>query len=103
MRRLLPGAAPDRRASGRTGCRCRRDGPRIADGRILLAGDALSLINPLSGEGIFYAVTSGALGRARRREAGDADAGAAYRAAMDAALRSTCAPPTGWTGCCAGR
>jgi geranylgeranyl reductase family protein len=33
--------------------------------RILLAGDALSLINPFTGEGIFYAVLSGALaGRA---------------------------------------
>jgi len=30
-------------------------------GRIVLAGDALSLINPLTGEGIFYAVLSGAL------------------------------------------
>ncbi len=35
--------------------------PPIADGRILLAGDALSLINPLSGEGIFYALRSGGL------------------------------------------
>ncbi len=34
-------------------------------GRILLAGDALSLINPFTGEGIYYAVVSGALaGRA---------------------------------------
>ncbi|MBF9133489.1 geranylgeranyl reductase family protein [Plantactinospora sp. S1510] len=30
-------------------------------GRILLAGDALSLINPFTGEGIFYAVLSGSL------------------------------------------
>ncbi|MFV2101686.1 geranylgeranyl reductase family protein [Micromonospora sp. LOL_024] len=30
-------------------------------GRMLLAGDALSLINPLTGEGIFYALRSGAL------------------------------------------
>jgi flavin-dependent dehydrogenase len=29
--------------------------------RILLAGDALSLINPFTGEGIFYAVVSGAI------------------------------------------
>jgi flavin-dependent dehydrogenase len=35
--------------------------PPPADGRVLLAGDALSLINPLTGEGIFYAVLSGAL------------------------------------------
>ena len=39
--------------------------PPLFDGRVLLAGDAASLINPLSGEGIFYALLSGALaGRA---------------------------------------
>jgi flavin-dependent dehydrogenase len=35
--------------------------PPPARGRILLAGDALSLINPFTGEGIFYAVLSGSL------------------------------------------
>ncbi|MFC6087721.1 geranylgeranyl reductase family protein [Saccharothrix lopnurensis] len=35
--------------------------PRVAHGRVLLAGDAASLINPLTGEGIYYAVLSGAL------------------------------------------
>ncbi|MFI6760192.1 NAD(P)/FAD-dependent oxidoreductase [Micromonospora sp. NPDC050417] len=35
--------------------------PPPGQGRILLAGDALSLINPFTGEGIFYAVLSGAL------------------------------------------
>jgi geranylgeranyl reductase family protein len=30
-------------------------------GRVLLAGDALSLINPFTGEGIFYAAVSGAI------------------------------------------
>src|SRR3954447_13102211 len=34
--------------------------PRQPDGRVLLAGDALSLVNPLTGEGIYYAVLSGA-------------------------------------------
>jgi geranylgeranyl reductase family protein len=33
--------------------------PRQPDGRVVLAGDALSLINPLTGEGIFYALASG--------------------------------------------
>lgn len=35
--------------------------PRPAIGRVLLAGDAASLINPLTGEGIYSAVVSGAL------------------------------------------
>jgi flavin-dependent dehydrogenase len=35
--------------------------PPPGRGRTLLAGDALSLINPFTGEGIFYAVLSGAL------------------------------------------
>lgn len=35
--------------------------PPPGRGRALLAGDALSLINPFTGEGIFYAVLSGAL------------------------------------------
>ncbi|MFD7660936.1 geranylgeranyl reductase family protein, partial [Actinosynnema sp. NPDC059797] len=35
--------------------------PAVAHGRVLLAGDAASLINPLTGEGIYYAVLSGAL------------------------------------------
>lgn len=35
--------------------------PRPAIGRVLLVGDAASLVNPLSGEGIFCALSSGAL------------------------------------------
>jgi len=35
--------------------------PAAGRGRILLAGDALSLVNPFTGEGIFYAVVSGGL------------------------------------------
>jgi geranylgeranyl reductase family protein len=50
------------------------------DGRVLLAGDAASLVNPLTGEGIYDAVASGALaGRAALLGAG---AGAAHRAVM---------------------
>jgi geranylgeranyl reductase family protein len=66
---------------------------RPRNGRVLLAGDAAGLINPMTGEGIYYAIASGLLaGRAaaeaiRSREAvagvGDVaemtDAGAAYR------------------------
>jgi geranylgeranyl reductase family protein len=35
--------------------------PEVGHGRVLLAGDAASLINPLTGEGIYYAVLSGSL------------------------------------------
>ena len=58
--------------------------PRQPDGRVLLAGDALSLVNPLTGEGIFYAVLSGALAGAAAM--GPGDAGRAYRAALQARL-----------------
>ena len=41
---------------------------RPARGRVVLAGDAAALVNPLSGEGIFYAVTTGIeAGRAAAR------------------------------------
>ncbi len=49
--------------------------PSPGTGRVLLAGDALSMINPFTGEGIFYAVLSGAL------------AGAAAAATPEAAAR----------------
>jgi flavin-dependent dehydrogenase len=47
---------------------------------VLLAGDAASLINPLTGEGIFYAVLSGALAGAAAVHG--PEAGRAYRRAM---------------------
>ena len=55
---------------------------RPADGRVLLAGDAAGLINPMTGEGIYYAVATGMLaGRAAaaaiRRD--DDGAGSEYR------------------------
>jgi flavin-dependent dehydrogenase len=49
----------------------------VPDGRVLLAGDAQSLVNPLTGEGIYYAVLSGAL--AGRAAGFGARAGTAYR------------------------
>ena len=76
--RLLPGVAAVELKAHRLPLSTGR--PRQPDGRVLLAGDAASLINPLTGEGIFYAVLSGALaGAAAVRGAG---AGAAYRGAL---------------------
>jgi geranylgeranyl reductase family protein len=59
LHRLLPGVQPEGLRAHRLPLSTGR--PRLPDGRVLLAGDAQSLINPLTGEGIFYAVLSGAL------------------------------------------
>jgi flavin-dependent dehydrogenase len=56
------------------------------DGRVLLAGDAAGLVNPMTGEGIYYAVASGILaGRAAARAvrgSGAEAAGALHRVAV---------------------
>ncbi len=54
-------------------------------GRVLLVGDAASLVNPLTGEGIYYAVLSGVL--AGRAAAAGARAAVEYGAALRAHLR----------------
>ena len=79
LRDLLPGAEPAGLRGHHLPLSTRRPAP--GRGRVLLAGDALSLINPFTGEGIFYAVLSGALAGAA---AADPAAGAAgrYRAAL---------------------
>ncbi|MFC3689531.1 NAD(P)/FAD-dependent oxidoreductase [Aquipuribacter hungaricus] len=51
--------------------------PRQPDGPLLLAGDAASLINPLTGEGIYYALLSGACAGAAA--VGADDPGRTYR------------------------
>jgi geranylgeranyl reductase family protein len=59
--------------------------PAPGRGRLLLAGDALSLINPFTGEGIFYAVLSGAVAGAVAATAvagGGGHAGDRYAAAL---------------------
>ncbi len=56
--------------------------PRQPDGRVLLVGDAASLINPLTGEGIYYAVLSGKLAGEAAVSPGGAAAGGAYRRAL---------------------
>ncbi|MDQ3734192.1 MAG: FAD-dependent monooxygenase [Actinomycetota bacterium] len=53
---------------------------RQPDGRTLFAGDAMNLINPVTGEGIFYAVASGVL--AGRAALGPGDPGSTYRSLM---------------------
>ncbi|MGY1815406.1 geranylgeranyl reductase family protein [Blastococcus sp. SYSU D00820] len=78
LQRLLPGVEPGPLRAHRLPLSTGR--PRQPDGRVLLAGDAASLINPLTGEGIFYAVLSGALAGAAA--AAGAGSGAAYRRAL---------------------
>ncbi|WP_036508827.1 NAD(P)/FAD-dependent oxidoreductase [Nocardioides sp. URHA0020] len=59
-------------------------------GPVLLAGDAAGLVNPMTGEGIFYAVLTGvAAGRAAAgaiRQGRPASAGATYRRSVQRAL-----------------
>ena len=54
------------------------------DGRVLLAGDAAGLINPMTGEGIYYAIATGiAAGRtAARTQREPGSAGAEHRRAV---------------------
>ncbi len=58
--------------------------PRLPDGRVLFVGDAASLINPMTGEGIYYAVLSGSL--AGRVAVSSDEPGQAYRTALQARL-----------------
>lgn len=78
--RLLPGATADPAVAWRAHpLPLSPARPAVPDGSVLLVGDALSLVNPLSGEGIFYAVRSGALaGASITRD----DPGRAYRRAL---------------------
>jgi geranylgeranyl reductase family protein len=76
---LLPGREPGRLRAHHLPLSTRRPPP--GRGRVLLAGDALSLINPFTGEGIFYAVLSGALAGAAAA-AGPERAAGRYAAAL---------------------
>lgn len=77
LQELLPGVEAERLVSHHLPLSTAR--PRQPPGRVLLAGDAMSLINPLTGEGIFYALLSGRLAGAC---SGQADPGRAYAAAL---------------------
>jgi geranylgeranyl reductase family protein len=68
--------------------------PAPGRGRIVLAGDALSLINPFTGEGIFYALLSGSLAGAAAARSPHAAAdryGAALRRRLGTHLRHSSA------------
>lgn len=60
LEELLPGTTVD--GAGWRGHHLPLSGPRWRPptGRVLLAGDAAGLVNPLTGEGIYYAVATGA-------------------------------------------
>jgi menaquinone-9 beta-reductase len=80
LNRLLPGQPPDP-ATVHGHHLPLTTGPRVhPDGRVLLAGDAAASVNPLTGEGIFDAIASGAL--AGQAALHGAAAGARHRAAM---------------------
>ena len=83
---LLPGASPDAGSWRAHHLPLSSGRPRQPDGRVLLVGDALSLVNPMTGEGIYYAVLSGAYAGAAAVAAGARDGagspggpGATYR------------------------
>ncbi len=60
--------------------------PRQPSGPVLLAGDAASLINPLTGEGIYYALLSGSLAGRAAVTSTPATAGRQYRRSLDGEL-----------------
>jgi geranylgeranyl reductase family protein len=78
LERLLPGSTADgadwkAHHLPLSGWRVERSDPRV-----LLAGDAAHLVNPMTGEGIFYAVATGlAAGRAAASALADGDPGLA--------------------------
>lgn len=82
LHRLLPGVQPSDIRGHRLPLSTGR--PRLPEGRVLLVGDASSLINPLSGEGIYYAVRSGCA--AADAVPSGAGAGDLYRALLQARL-----------------
>ena len=85
MHRLLPGLNLDEATMRAARLPLSTSRQPVAGGRVLLAGDAASLVNPLTGEGIYYAIHSGLL-------AGAAAGGSV--AAVGPAAESTVQPAT---------
>jgi geranylgeranyl reductase family protein len=81
MHTLLPDVRPDPATmrAHRLPLSTSRQPP--ASGRVLLAGDAAALVNPLSGEGIYYAIASG-LAAGAAAVAPAADPASRYRSAL---------------------
>ena len=82
---LLPGARPDPDSLRAHHLPFSSFRPPPGSGRVLLAGDAASLVNPLSGEGIYYALASGRLA-ARAALESPADPLPTYRRLLARAL-----------------
>jgi menaquinone-9 beta-reductase len=78
LRDLLPDADPDPASLRAHHLPFSSSRPPPGRGRVLLAGDAASLVNPLSGEGIYYALASGRLA-AQAALTAPRDPAAAYR------------------------
>jgi len=85
LRALLPGADPDPASLRAHHLPFSPGRPLAGRGRVLLCGDAASMVNPLSGEGIYYALASGRLA-ARAGLLAPERPGSAYRALLGAAL-----------------
>jgi geranylgeranyl reductase family protein len=87
LQRLLPAVDPDPRTLRAHRLPLSTSRQPVARGRILLAGDAASLVNPVSGEGIYYAIVSGLeAGRAAVQD--PVRAAARYRAALTRQLHA---------------
>jgi geranylgeranyl reductase family protein len=85
LRDLLPWAEPDPGSLRAHHLPFSSFRPPPGAGRVLLAGDAASLVNPLSGEGIYYALASGRLA-ARAAVCAPMDPLPAYRRLLARAL-----------------
>jgi geranylgeranyl reductase family protein len=85
LRSLLPGAEPDPASLRAHHLPFSSQRPLWGRDRVLLCGDAASMVNPLSGEGIYYALLSGRLAARAGLLAPDRP-GPAYQAMLRAEL-----------------